>query len=334
VLTAAVSGVILTTKPTITVTAGTVSGANSTVSFASPTVASGITDTVTLIVKDTTGNAVSGLPNSAFSFALSGGTSTGTFGAVTATATPGTYTAVFTGATAGTASTLTAIVNGVTLTTRPKIRVFSPHKLYITAVYQDVLGRAPDANGLDYWSNQLDANPSQRLNLISLISHSAEYFTTIIIPAYQQFLGRAPDAAGLAFWVGQMQNGMTDEQLQAGFIGSPEYYAHSGGKGTAWVDAMYNDLLGRTPDTAGEGFWVQAIQAGAQKSQVALGFAASAEREGILVQGDYSHYLHRAPSSNEVAFWVNTFEQGGTNEQLVSAFLASDEYYQRTTAGG
>ena len=101
----------------------TISGANSTDSFASPTAVSGNTDLLTIVVKDTTGNAVSGLASSAFNFALSGGTSAGTFGAVAATATPGTYTALFTGTTAGTASTLTTTVNGVTLSTQPTITV-------------------------------------------------------------------------------------------------------------------------------------------------------------------------------------------------------------------
>src|SRR5262249_20991863 len=82
-LTVTVSGVILTTKPTLTVTAGPVSGARSTVSFAASTVVSGQTDSVTIVVKDAANNPVSGLSNAAFGFALTGGSSTGTFSAVT-----------------------------------------------------------------------------------------------------------------------------------------------------------------------------------------------------------------------------------------------------------
>src|SRR5438477_628861 len=49
---------------------GTVSGSNSTAGFAAPSVASGSTDTVTLVVKDTTGAAVTGLSSSAFKLSL------------------------------------------------------------------------------------------------------------------------------------------------------------------------------------------------------------------------------------------------------------------------
>jgi hypothetical protein len=100
-----------------------VSATMSTVSFASPTAAPGNTDLVTLVVKDTAGNAVTGLTGGSFVLTLSGGTSAGTFGPVTETATRGTYTTTFTATSPGTASTLTATVSGVTLTARPTLAV-------------------------------------------------------------------------------------------------------------------------------------------------------------------------------------------------------------------
>jgi hypothetical protein len=124
-LTATVNGVALTAQPSITVTAGAPSAANSTASFATSQVVSGSTDTLTLVVKDAAGNVISGLTNSAFAFSLAGGTSAGTFGTVTETATKGTYTTVFTGTTAGTTSTLTATVNGVILNTKPTVQVLA-----------------------------------------------------------------------------------------------------------------------------------------------------------------------------------------------------------------
>jgi hypothetical protein len=122
-LTVTVSGATLTTKSMVQVTSGVISGTNSTVNLATSSVASGSTDAVTIVVKDTAGNAVSGLGNGAFGFNMSGGTSAGTFGTVTETATKGTYTALFSGTTAGTASTLTVTIGGVTLTTTPAVTV-------------------------------------------------------------------------------------------------------------------------------------------------------------------------------------------------------------------
>jgi hypothetical protein len=101
----------------------TVSGTNSSASFAGATDASGTADALTIVVKDTTGNPIVGLSSSLFHFGLAGGTSAGSFGAVSATATPGTYTAAFTGSTAGSASTVTITVNGVTLSAQPAVTV-------------------------------------------------------------------------------------------------------------------------------------------------------------------------------------------------------------------
>jgi hypothetical protein len=122
-LTTTINSATLTARPTVSVTPGAVSGAVSSVSFAAPAVASGGTDIVNIVVADSAGNAISGLANSAFNFALSGGTSAGTFGTVTESTVKGTYTTSFTGTTLGKASTLTTTVSGVTLATKPTITV-------------------------------------------------------------------------------------------------------------------------------------------------------------------------------------------------------------------
>lgn len=204
----------------------------------------------------------------------------------------------------------------------------TPTQLYVTAVYENVLGRPPDSFGLTYWSTQLDQGTA-RGAVAAQLTHSAEYYGTIITPAYTLFLGRSPDTTGLAFWVGQMQSGLTDEQLEAGFIGSPEYYQHSGGTDRLWVDAMYVNLLGHAPDPTGESFWVQQLGAGASRTGVAYGFAASQEREGQHVQQDYQNYLARTAAASEVSYWVGRFAQGVTNEDIITGFIASDEYYQK-----
>lgn len=208
-----------------------------------------------------------------------------------------------------------------------------PNAQYVGAAFEDVLGRSPDQSGLAYWTQQLD-QAAPRSTVAALIDHSAEYFGNIIItPAYLRFLGRAPDAAGLAYWVDQMQHhGLTDERLEAGFIGSAEFYEHAGGTDKAWVDAMYVDLLGRFPDAAGETYWVSKLSNGAQPSDVAYGFAASLERERQRITDDYMHYLGRLPDEQGLDYWVQQFADGVTNEDVITGFVASDEYFARHTS--
>src|SRR5438132_1307944 len=91
--------------------------------FASSIGTSRHTDLLTLSVYDAADHAIIAPSPTRRSSDLSGGTSAGTFGTVTASATAGTYTAIFTGTTAGTVSTLTATVSGVILTTKPNIGI-------------------------------------------------------------------------------------------------------------------------------------------------------------------------------------------------------------------
>jgi hypothetical protein len=176
----------------------------------------------------------------------------------------------------------------------------------------------------------LSATPAA---IASALTHSPENYANFITGAYRQYLGRTPDTAGLTSWVNAMQGGLSDEQLEASFIGSAEYIRDHGGTGPAWVNGMYHDLLGRNADAAGLNHWVQALQAGAAPDLVAYGFAASAEREGQRIAADYLKYLGRRLDAAGQAYWVDQFvHHGASNEDVVAGFVSSPEYYNR--AGG
>ena len=170
--------------------------------------------------------------------------------------------------------------------------------------------------------------PTAWLTVANGLTHSAEYYTNVVTAAYQQYLGRLPDANGLAYWVNQMQQGLSDERLEAGFIGSPEYIADHGGPGANWVQGLYQDLLGRAPAANEVAYWVNNLNNGMSPAEVAYGFASSAEREGQRVTADYQRYLGRAPSAAEVSYWVNTFLAGTDNETVVAGFVGSQEFFQ------
>jgi hypothetical protein len=206
----------------------------------------------------------------------------------------------------------------------------TPNELYVSQMYLDTLNRPVDQGGLLYWSSQLDRG-MPRAEVADLLTHSAEYFGIVIQGAYHQYLGRAADGPGLAYWIGQMQSGLTDQQLEAAFIGSPEFYQHAGGTDKAWVEALYSSLLGRPPDTAGWNYWTEALARGASRAAVAYGFAASSEREAQMVQEDYQHFLHRSANDAEVAYWVEQVAHGMTNEDVMAGFLASPEYFADST---
>jgi hypothetical protein len=171
--------------------------------------------------------------------------------------------------------------------------------------------------------------PPHLVDVARALTHSAEHYRQFITSAYQTYLGRQPEAAGLAGWLWAMQNGLSDEQLEAGFIGSREYIANHGGQGAGWVIGMYHDLLGRTPSQAEVAGWLYALEHGVTPQQVAYGFAASKEREAIRVNNDYLTYLGRQASQAEVNGWVYAFEHGVSNEDVVAGFVGSRESFDR-----
>ena len=159
------------------------------------------------------------------------------------------------------------------------------------------------------------------------LTQSAEYYRNVITAAYATYLGRVPDAAGLSYWLGQMAGGLSDERLEAGFLGSAEYVRNHGGAGAGWVQSLYVTLLGRSPSSAEVQGWLAQLANGAATAAVAYGFAASAERESLRVAADYQLYLGRSARADEVQYWVSAFLSGGSNEKVVAGILASPEYF-------
>jgi hypothetical protein len=125
---------------------------------------------------------------------------------------------------------------------------------------------------------------------------------------------------------------MTEEQVTAALLTSPEYLAQFKGDNTAWLQGVYRDLFGRTGDTGGLAFWQAQLQTGSQQ-QVALGFATSGEWLGDRVSGLYTDLLGRNADAGGIAFWTGAAKAGTRFENIVAGFVASTEYYQRQDLG-
>jgi hypothetical protein len=95
---------------------------------------------------------------------------------------------------------------------------------FVTALYQNILGRAPDAAGVSYWTTYLNGGAA-RSSLASLIVTSAEADTDIVQADYELYLHRPADPAGLSAFVGAMEQGVTEEVIVAEIVGSSEYFA-------------------------------------------------------------------------------------------------------------
>lgn len=100
----------------------------------------------------------------------------------------------------------------------------------LEALYASYLLRAPDANGMYYWTAQLYDNavtPLQVSEIFFAAPETKALFPTtgtnpeIVTAVYQSALGRAADQKGFDYWLGQLQTGaVTKGGLMYTFINS------------------------------------------------------------------------------------------------------------------
>lgn len=96
---------------------------------------------------------------------------------------------------------------------------------------------------------------------------------------YQAAFDRTPDTGGIGFWMSQIERGSSFRDAAAAFLGSPEFLDHNGDglDNTAFAGALYRNVLHRAPDQGGVAFWIDALDKGASRADVLLGFSDSAE---------------------------------------------------------
>jgi VCBS repeat-containing protein len=167
---------------------------------------------------------------------------------------------------------------------------------FLAALYQTALGRPADAAGLQGWMGALQTGTDRADVLIGFAfspenaagmqgSFDAGIFTADphamdVARLYYGLLGRAPDAGGLDSFAQANAHGTSLETIAQAMLNSGEYAAKFGAMtDTAFIDALYQAALGRTPEAAGLQGWSQALASGMSRADVALGIASSPEAE-------------------------------------------------------
>jgi hypothetical protein len=215
-----------------------------------------------------------------------------------------------------------------------EVRVLDVHMSdstqFLTAVYRDLLGREPDAAALAEWGRGLEFERSYKLEPVTFdFVNSVESRVRWISGYYQELLGRsgAPDEVGT--WVWATEHGLDPIEVRFGIVESPEYFAHQGGTHAAWMDGVYEHLLGLPRDDA----WQQAVdrldQGTTTRSEVVSGLVATTTADtDHFIQTVYAARLGRQASASELTVWHNKswrIGRAGT-PAIVGEVLASDEY--------
>lgn len=210
------------------------------------------------------------------------------------------------------------VLNGQSLTANER---------FVQALYNNYLGRDGTLQELDAWVSHLPAG--QAAGVANGIGRSHEAHTRMVDGYYASILGRSADHAGERYWTDVLDHGTTAEHVMAAMFASDEYHQHAVtaepySRDAAFVTALYQQILGRSPTASEVGAWRQ-VETISGREAVAQGFLGSDEWRGQIVHGFYENLLGRNGSAAEVAAWVHTGQDIATME---IGFMGSVEFFQ------
>ena len=98
---------------------------------------------------------------------------------------------------------------------------------------------------------------------------------------YNASFKRLPDADGLKYWIDQFSSGANDERAVASsLLVSDEFKQRYGANvsDTTYVNNLYQNVLGRLPDSSGLNYWLGQLRSGLEeRHEVLIGFSESTE---------------------------------------------------------
>ncbi len=110
--------------------------------------------------------------------------------------------------------------------------------------------------------------------------------------------------------------------------------ARNSADGTAaFVNRVYQDLLGRTATAGDVDYWRAGLSAGLSRQAVGQAVLDASEFHGQVVDADYRLLLGRSTDPGGRAYWTSVLDRGAYNESVEAGFAGSDEYYARRGGG-
>ena len=228
---------------------------------------------------------------------------------------------------------------------------------FVKRCYNIILGREPDAGGLQTWSDELTSRRKAASEIIDRFVNSPEFQgkhysneETVEI-LYRAMMGRNSDPAGKARWVAKLDNGQPLAVVINGFCISKEFGGICASCGItpgsvyvdegvvqyinikAFVKRCYNIILGREADNSGLTTWYNELASKRKAaSEIIDRFVNSPEFQGKhYSNGDaveilYQAMLGRNSDPAGKANWVSKLDAGKPFAVVINGFCNSKEF--------
>lgn len=153
---------------------------------------------------------------------------------------------------------------------------------------------------------------------------------------YVAHLKRRPDDAGFRFWLNQRARGLTLPAMITEFQSSAEFVRTYGSlNNTEFVTLIYNNVLGRNPDSGGLSHWTGLLNSGMSRAEVTAGFVESAEFVRITrtdapypsaegpIRRIYLAFFGREGATSDVTYWTGQYTGGGSTLVSIADFFST-----------
>ncbi len=95
---------------------------------------------------------------------------------------------------------------------------------------------------------------------------------------YWAVFGRQPDDSGFAYWMARLTAGLTLSDAARTWSSLPEWQgAYQGTDNATFLQRIYGNVLGRTPDDGGLAYWLDRLDRGLTRSDLVLLFSDAPE---------------------------------------------------------
>src|SRR5579884_2829690 len=152
----------------------------------------------------------------------------------------------------------------------PRILLDADNECFLDGIYRDLLHRPLDSQSLAGWNPMLQQGVSRQA-VVSQIENSTEYRTDLINQLYRSYLHQPADSVGLANYLSYLQSGGSVEGVEISLLGSQAFVqSQGGGSDAGFLQALYEDVLGRPVDPLAQMVFGSLLQLGLPTEDVAL----------------------------------------------------------------
>lgn len=229
---------------------------------------------------------------------------------------------------------------------------------FVSRLYTEILGRTPEAEGLNNWSSVLLSGQEQGAKVAQGFIDSNEFKgrsisnTEYLTILYRTFFDRDPDGAGLNAWLKVLDDGLSRMHVFKGFAESDEFSRICASYGivrgnatltapmdqnegvTKFLVRCYRLCLGREADESGLNAWCAQILSGANTAkQAAYGFVFSNEfkdknlSDEEFVKTMYRVFMDREADGAGLNAWIEVLRSGQSREHVFNGFADSTEFH-------